>query len=84
MRLSGILDQFESFDLTPAIGREFPDVSLAQWIQAPNSAELLRDLAITSSQASVTVLLLKTPFSVSDLQAQSPSAAWCSSAPRMI
>jgi hypothetical protein len=48
LKLSGALDQFESFDVTPIIGREFVDVNLADWIKAPNSDELLRDLAITS------------------------------------
>ncbi len=48
--LSGILDQFESFDVTPVIGREFPTADLAKWLHAPNSDELLRDLAITSEE----------------------------------
>lgn len=47
LQLTGALDKFESFDLTPAIGKEFPKANLAQWLEAPNSAELLRDLAIT-------------------------------------
>jgi hypothetical protein len=48
LRLSGVLDQYESFDLTPIIGREFPKANLKEWLEAPNSNELLRDLAITS------------------------------------
>lgn len=48
LKLSGVLDQFESFDVTPVIGKEFPTVNLKEWLQAPNSDELLRDLAITS------------------------------------
>lgn len=51
LKLSGILDQFESFDVTPVIGREFVGVNLAKWLRAPNSDELLRDLAITSKLA---------------------------------
>lgn len=47
LTLSGALDKFESFDVTPVIGREFADVDLAEWLRAPNSDELLRDLAIT-------------------------------------
>ena len=47
LRLTGILDQFKSFDLTPIIGREFQDVDLAEWLRAPNSDDLIRDLAIT-------------------------------------
>lgn len=49
LKLSGILDQFKSFDVTPVIGREYVDVNLAEWLKAPNSDELIRDLAITSN-----------------------------------
>lgn len=48
LKLSGALDHVESFDVTPTIGREFVGVNLAKWLRAPNSDELLRDLAITS------------------------------------
>lgn len=48
LKLSGVLDAFESFDTTPVIGREFPHANLVEWLEAPNSDELLRDLAITS------------------------------------
>lgn len=48
LKLSGALNTFESFDVTPAIGREFPKASLVDWLDAENSDELLRDLAITS------------------------------------
>lgn len=48
LKLSGALDYFESFDVTPTIGREFVGVNLAKWLKAPNSDELIRDLAITS------------------------------------
>lgn len=48
LQLKGVLDQYESFDVTTVIGKEFPTVSLKEWLQAPNSDELLRDLAITS------------------------------------
>ncbi|KAF1814347.1 taurine catabolism dioxygenase [Eremomyces bilateralis CBS 781.70] len=53
LKLSGALDQFQQFDVTPVIGREFVDVDLAEWLNAPNSDELLRDLAITISQRGV-------------------------------
>lgn len=49
LQLSGALDKYESFDVTPAIGREFPRANLVEWLNAPNSDELLRDLAITSN-----------------------------------
>ena len=48
LKLSGALDKFESFDVTPVIGREFANVDLVEWLNAPDSDELLRDLAITS------------------------------------
>ncbi|KOC08102.1 alpha-ketoglutarate-dependent sulfonate dioxygenase [Aspergillus flavus AF70] len=53
LKLSGALDSFDSFDVTPVIGREFPSANLAEWLRAPNSDELLRDLAITISQRGV-------------------------------
>ena len=48
LKLSGALDNYDSFDVTPIIGREFPNASLKEWLEAPNSDELIRDLAITS------------------------------------
>lgn len=48
LELKGVLKEFESFDVTPVIGREFANVNLKDWLRAPNSDELLRDLAITS------------------------------------
>lgn len=48
LKLSGVLEQYKSFDVTPVIGREYIDVNLKEWLEAPNSDELIRDLAITS------------------------------------
>jgi hypothetical protein len=48
LKLSGALETHESFDVTPIIGREFPKAKLVEWLDAENSDELLRDLAITS------------------------------------
>jgi len=53
LKSTGILDQYESFDNTPAIGREFPHAKLVDWLKAPNSDELLRELAVTISQRGV-------------------------------
>ncbi|GAW17050.1 hypothetical protein ANO14919_065000 [Xylariales sp. No.14919] len=53
LKLSGVLEQFKYFDNTPIIGREFIDVDLAEWLRAPNSDELIRDLAITISRRGV-------------------------------
>ena len=48
LQLQGVLDEYDSFDVTPIIGREFPTANLREWLEAPNSDELLRELAITS------------------------------------
>ncbi len=47
LQLSGALDQFQSFQNTPCIGTEFPSAILADWLRAPNSDEIIRNLAIT-------------------------------------
>lgn len=49
LKLVGVLDQFKSFEVTPVIGREYPEASLKEWLESPDSDELLRDLAITST-----------------------------------
>ncbi len=49
LELSGALEKFHSFDNTPCIGTEFPDINLVDWLRAPNSDELIRDLAILST-----------------------------------
>ncbi|KAL0943296.1 alpha-ketoglutarate-dependent sulfonate [Colletotrichum truncatum] len=53
LKLSGALDKFEHFEVTPIIGREYPNVDLKELLRAPNSDDLLRDLAITISQRGV-------------------------------
>jgi hypothetical protein len=53
LQLQGALDKYESFDVTTIIGREYPLANLKEWLEAPNSDELLRDLAITSQYSSV-------------------------------
>ncbi|CAM0141669.1 hypothetical protein VKS41_007904 [Umbelopsis sp. WA50703] len=53
LELSGALDKYEAFDVTPVIGREFVDAQLTEWLEAENSDELIRDLAITISQRGV-------------------------------
>ncbi|KAI0394091.1 TauD-domain-containing protein [Xylariaceae sp. FL0594] len=67
LKLSGALDQFKHFDVTPVIGREYVDVDLAEWLRAPNSDELLRDLAITISRRGV-VFFRKQDNITNDLQ----------------
>lgn len=46
---SGSLLGFDHFNTTPILGTEFPSASLVEWMKAPNSDQLLRDLAITGS-----------------------------------
>ncbi|GKT41251.1 alpha-ketoglutarate-dependent taurine dioxygenase [Colletotrichum spaethianum] len=53
LKPTGVLDQYEHFDVTPVIGREYPTVDLKELLRAPNSDDLLRDLAITISQRGV-------------------------------
>lgn len=48
LKSTGVLDKYESFDVTPVIGKEFPTANLVDWINAPNADELLRELALTS------------------------------------
>lgn len=49
MKATGVLDKYDSFDLTPVIGREFPTANLVDWLQSPDADELLRELAYTSA-----------------------------------
>ena len=53
LKLSGALDHLEYFDVTPVIGREYVNVDLVELLRAPNSDDLLRDLAITSTSLPV-------------------------------
>lgn len=48
MKSSGILDQYESFRVTPSMGTEFRNVSLRDWITGPDSDAHIRDLGILS------------------------------------
>ncbi|KAF2501779.1 taurine catabolism dioxygenase [Lophium mytilinum] len=50
-----LLDQFKQRDLTAVIGTEFHDINLVDWLHAPNSDELLRDLAYKISERNVVV-----------------------------
>lgn len=43
----GSLDSYTFIDLTPSIGREFPDARLVELISSENADTILRDLAIT-------------------------------------
>ena len=49
LELSGALRPYEYFDVTPVIGREYPKADLVEFLNAPSSDEILRDLAITGA-----------------------------------
>jgi alpha-ketoglutarate-dependent taurine dioxygenase len=53
LQLSGVLDSFLHHEVTPVIGREYPTIQLKQLLDAPNSDELLRELAIVISRRGV-------------------------------
>lgn len=47
------IDHLEYVDVTPIIGREYPTASLKEMLDAPNSDDQLRDLAITICERGV-------------------------------
>ncbi|KAJ9101061.1 hypothetical protein QFC21_003279 [Naganishia friedmannii] len=53
LRYGGSLDQYESFEVTPAVGREFKDLRLSSLLDSPHSEDLIRDLAIIVSRRGV-------------------------------
>lgn len=48
LKTKGVLESYDYFDVTPVIGREYPSANLKEWLEAPNSDDLIHDLAITS------------------------------------
>ena len=42
------LKDVKAFDVTPVIGREFPEADLKEWLESSKSDQLIKDLAITS------------------------------------
>ena len=54
VKATGALDQYEFIENTPVIGREYPHANLVSWLQAPNSDELIRELALISKYPSNT------------------------------
>lgn len=48
LKSSGALDQYEHIEVTPIIGREYPTANVVSWLEAPNSDELIKELALTS------------------------------------
>ena len=83
LKLKGVLDQFQSFDVTPVIGKEFENVDLVEWLRAPNSDELLQDLATTSQHISISTPAKHT-YAKALISPQSPNAASSSSARKTV
>jgi hypothetical protein len=54
---SGALDHFEHFEVTPVIGREYPHANLVQWLKSENSDALLKELALTSTFSTPSILI---------------------------
>ena len=48
IKSTGALDQYEHFEVTPVIGREYVNVNLLELLRAPNSDDLIRELALIS------------------------------------
>lgn len=48
IQLSGALDHYHHIEMTPVIGREYPDLQAKDLLHAPNSDELLRELGTIS------------------------------------
>lgn len=71
MKNSGSIDHLECFDITPIIGREYPSAKIKDMLNASNSAQQLRDLAITS------LCLLLLPIAHADGSAQSANEVLC-------
>jgi hypothetical protein len=54
LKQKGVLNAYKHFDVTPVIGREFPEVNLKSLLRAENSDDLIRDLAITGKSDMIT------------------------------
>lgn len=61
MRLTGALNHYKQFDVTPVLGTEFVDINLADLMKAPNSDELIRELAIIG-KPTVATTFIKQPY----------------------
>ena len=56
---TGSLSHFDCVPLTPAIGSEFRGVDVTEWLKAPNSDDMLRDLVLLR----MTTIPLQKPIS---------------------
>src|SRR5271170_314577 len=55
-KYSGSLDSYEYFEVTPCLGREYPNLSIRAMLNAPNSDDMIRDFAIVTSTRLVVFL----------------------------
>ena len=53
LKNSGSIDHLKYVDVTPIIGREYPDAKIKEILHATNSEQQLRDLAITICERGV-------------------------------
>ncbi|MCJ1355993.1 MAG: hypothetical protein MMC33_005987 [Icmadophila ericetorum] len=60
-------NSYRSIEYTPHIGIEFPDVNLVDWLKAPNSDEILYELALLIAERSVVFFRSQTQLN-SELQ----------------
>lgn len=52
LKPTGALDKYAQFEVTPVIGRQYGSVQLRELLQASNSDELIRELAIVGTPTS--------------------------------
>lgn len=78
---SGTLDQFESYDVTPAIGREYMNLQVRDILARPDREQVVKDLAVTISQRGVVFLKKQdvTPIEMKDLTEILTRVAGCPS-----
>ena len=56
LKLTGCLDHYNYIEVTPAVGRQYTNLSLRDLIHAPNADELIREFAIIVSHRGVVFL----------------------------
>jgi alpha-ketoglutarate-dependent taurine dioxygenase len=53
LKPTGCLDNYHYFEVTPRVGRQYTDLNLSDLVHAPNSDELIRELAVIISDRGV-------------------------------
>jgi hypothetical protein len=54
---AGTLKGLNVKPLTPIIGTEIRDVDITEWLRAPNSDDILRDVALLSMSLKIQIIL---------------------------